>query len=341
VRLLLVIDSSTEPAILVRMRTSTALLLGLGFTIALSSSTAGQVPTCGNGQVEPPERCDDGNLIDGDGCDSNCTPTGCGNGIITAGEECDDGNLVSGDCCSATCMDENRPPDCHAAEASISGLWPPNHKFVPVRVIGVTDPDGDPIVIRVTAIAQDEPLDAAGSGATCPDATGVGLDTASLRSERSGQGDGRVYHVAFRAIDRCNAACTGEVTVCVAHDRRPNGACGDGGPLYDATAGAPPCQGESCGPEDCVPDPKEIAACDGDHVPRPVEAALDRAHGLLAGVSGGRGRKLGRAAARQLEKAARRARRAAKHGDLSDGCAGALTDALDGGKICAACSVER
>ena len=30
------------------------------------------------------EVCDDGNLIDGDGCDSNCTVTACGNGITTA-----------------------------------------------------------------------------------------------------------------------------------------------------------------------------------------------------------------------------------------------------------------
>ncbi len=50
------------------------------------------------------EECDDGNLVDGDGCDSNCTLTRCGNGIITAGEECDDGNAVDGDCCSSTCM---------------------------------------------------------------------------------------------------------------------------------------------------------------------------------------------------------------------------------------------
>ena len=31
-----------------------------------------------------PEECDDRNLADGDGCDSNCTITACGNGIATA-----------------------------------------------------------------------------------------------------------------------------------------------------------------------------------------------------------------------------------------------------------------
>jgi len=58
---------------------------------------------CGNGIVTPPEQCDDGNLLDGDGCDTNCTSTGCGNGIVTVGEQCDDGNRVNGDSCDNNC----------------------------------------------------------------------------------------------------------------------------------------------------------------------------------------------------------------------------------------------
>jgi len=61
---------------------------------------------CGNGEQEPGEPCDDGNAINGDGCDNNCTVTACGNGILTAGEECDDGNTTSGDGCSDTCQVE-------------------------------------------------------------------------------------------------------------------------------------------------------------------------------------------------------------------------------------------
>jgi cysteine-rich repeat protein len=60
-------------------------------------------PRCGNGKVEAGETCDDGNTVDGDGCDSNCTVTACGNGIKTAGEVCDDGNPISGDGCEPTC----------------------------------------------------------------------------------------------------------------------------------------------------------------------------------------------------------------------------------------------
>jgi cysteine-rich repeat protein len=62
--------------------------------------------SCGNGVREGAEACDDGNVVDGDGCDSTCTVTGCGNGVLTAGEACDDGNLVVGDGCSPTCTVE-------------------------------------------------------------------------------------------------------------------------------------------------------------------------------------------------------------------------------------------
>ena len=58
---------------------------------------------CGNGIVDPGEVCDDGNTVNGDGCDSNCTPPGCGNGVVDAGEQCDDGNTVNGDGCDANC----------------------------------------------------------------------------------------------------------------------------------------------------------------------------------------------------------------------------------------------
>jgi cysteine-rich repeat protein len=295
------------------------------------SSTAHAQQMCGNTTVEAPELCDDGNLADGDGCDSNCTPTGCGNGVVTAGEECDDGNTVPGDCCSALCQSENLPPDCSGAVASTDELWPPNHKMASVAIIGVTDPDGDPVVVRATAVAQDEPLDASGDGATCPDAQGIGLDSVGLRSERSGQGDGRFYHIAFEAVDRCNAVCTGEVEVVVPHDRSPHKTAGDGGPLYDSTLGAPPCEGDECDPSDCVPDPGEVEECDGAPIPASVTTKLDEAKDALGAGKTGRG-------ARLLRKAAKRAAKAARTGDLAEECSAALAAALDGGRRCAICS---
>ncbi|MEZ4297666.1 MAG: DUF4215 domain-containing protein [Polyangiaceae bacterium] len=78
---------------------------GTGATTTMSTAgTGGSPDTCGNGESDPGEQCDDGNATDGDGCDSNCTPTACGNGVKTNGEECDDGNAVNGDGCDEGCI---------------------------------------------------------------------------------------------------------------------------------------------------------------------------------------------------------------------------------------------
>ncbi|HVM95012.1 MAG TPA: choice-of-anchor Q domain-containing protein [Candidatus Acidoferrales bacterium] len=69
--------------------------------------------TCGNNVVDVGETCDDGNLIDCDGCDSNCTPsTTCGNFIRCGAEQCDDGNTANGDCCSSSCAFEAVASPC-------------------------------------------------------------------------------------------------------------------------------------------------------------------------------------------------------------------------------------
>ena len=62
-----------------------------------------KLTACGNGIVGENEVCDDGNLVDNDGCDSNCTVTACGNGVIAGDETCDDGNEVNGDGCDNNC----------------------------------------------------------------------------------------------------------------------------------------------------------------------------------------------------------------------------------------------
>lgn len=127
-------------------------------------------------------------------------------------------------------VDFNQPPDCSAAVVSPSTLWPPNGRMVPIAITGATDPDGDPVLIAFTTIHQDEPLTKKGE----PDATGLQISRPSIRADRAGSGDGRVYHITFEASDPVGAACTGTVTVCVPHDQgKP--ACGDGGGLIDST----------------------------------------------------------------------------------------------------------
>ena len=62
---------------------------------------------CGDGVLDPNEACDDGNNLDGDGCSATCMIEAyCGDGFLDPGEQCDDGNLVDGDGCSAQCAIE-------------------------------------------------------------------------------------------------------------------------------------------------------------------------------------------------------------------------------------------
>ncbi|MFL5347927.1 MAG: DUF4215 domain-containing protein [Hyalangium sp.] len=60
-------------------------------------------PRCGDSVVDRGEECDDGNLDNGDACDSNCTRPRCGNGVTGSGEECDDGNMFNTDACRPDC----------------------------------------------------------------------------------------------------------------------------------------------------------------------------------------------------------------------------------------------
>ncbi|MFL6233664.1 MAG: SBBP repeat-containing protein [Thermoanaerobaculia bacterium] len=127
-------------------------------------------------------------------------------------------------------LSSNRPPDCAAAFASPASLWPPNGQLVPVSIRNVTDPDGDPVAITVTGVRQDEPLSRAGA----PDATGIGTPNVSLRVDRDGKGDGRVYRLSFTAADPQGASCAGTVTVCVPRDQGRGAICGDGGGLFNS-----------------------------------------------------------------------------------------------------------
>jgi len=51
----------------------------------------GPPPNCGDGIVDPDEECDDGNDVNGDGCENNCTYSCHDNG------ECSDGDLCNGE----------------------------------------------------------------------------------------------------------------------------------------------------------------------------------------------------------------------------------------------------
>lgn len=77
-------------------------------------------PGCGDGKLDVGEACDDGWLVNGDGCNGLCQieanwtcpnpgqpclkTSRCGDGRVTSDETCDDGNTVDGDGCSGDCQ---------------------------------------------------------------------------------------------------------------------------------------------------------------------------------------------------------------------------------------------
>lgn len=74
---------------------------------------------CGNEIIEENEECDDGNLVNGDGCDAACQfSNDCGDGDLDQidnspyFEGCDDGNEIDNDGCSSLCIIDEVIPDC-------------------------------------------------------------------------------------------------------------------------------------------------------------------------------------------------------------------------------------
>jgi hypothetical protein len=127
----------------------------------------------------------------------------------------------------------NQDPVCTNATPS-NGLWPPQHKMVSVGVLGVTDPDGDPVTITIDSVYQDEVLNGQGDGDTAPDAV-INGGTVDLRAERDGTANGRVYYINFTASDGKGGTCSGTVEVGVNHDLGKKGEAIGEGPLYNST----------------------------------------------------------------------------------------------------------
>ncbi|MCY1059607.1 DUF4215 domain-containing protein [Nannocystis sp. SCPEA4] len=63
-------------------------------------------PSCGNGELDPGEECDDGNTYALDGCTDGCRLATCGDGLPTDDEECDGGpdNMFESWDCTPGCQ---------------------------------------------------------------------------------------------------------------------------------------------------------------------------------------------------------------------------------------------
>jgi len=103
--------------------------------------------------------------------------------------------------------------------------------MVLVHILGVNDAQNN-ATLTINTVTQDEPTNGLGDGDTPIDAI-INGDTVLLRAERSGKGDGRVYHVCFTAADP-EASVSGCVDVIVPHDKKA-GPARDSGQNYNST----------------------------------------------------------------------------------------------------------
>ncbi|MFO0747512.1 MAG: hypothetical protein U1F43_17875 [Myxococcota bacterium] len=122
-------------------------------------------------------------------------------------------------CASTLTVVDTTPPlvTTHAVE-----LWPPNHKLhtvVPADCVDVVDACDPDVVVTFTDAVSDEPVNDVGDGNSDPDIVDLGPDSVSLRAERSGTGDGRVYTLGWRAVDASGNATVGTCDVIVPHDQ--------------------------------------------------------------------------------------------------------------------------
>jgi hypothetical protein len=103
--------------------------------------------------------------------------------------------------------------------------------MIPVKIVGVADPDNDRVVIKVVSVTQDEPVNGYADGDTSPDAV-ILSKWVLVRAERSGKGNGRVYEIKFTADDGHGGSCAGSV-----HVKVPRGWTHpiDDGQIYDST----------------------------------------------------------------------------------------------------------
>lgn len=120
---------------------------------------------------------------------------------------------------------DGTPPELTILDNPII-LWPPNHNY---HIISVSDfildifdeIDGDLDFedVVITNVSSDEPENGNGDGNTVDDIVILDNQTVKLRSERKGNGDGRVYTINFKVSDFLDNTAYGSYQIWVPHSK--------------------------------------------------------------------------------------------------------------------------
>lgn len=111
---------------------------------------------CGDGILNSPEACDDGNTNNSDGCNAHCAfevgEAICGNGVLENQECCDDENTQDGDGCNSNCTlgVKNNPPTAPllSEQPADRSTWSPSRMYLSWQASSDPDPD-DQIIYDV------------------------------------------------------------------------------------------------------------------------------------------------------------------------------------------------
>ena len=139
-------------------------------------------------------------------------------GTYVVNLEVSDGEAT--DQCTANVTIEDTTPPSISLNVSPDELWPPNHKMVPISVdVTVSDTCGTDPQYSLLSITSNEEDNTRGDGNTNND---IEIDEdgfISLRAERSGLGDGRIYVITYEATDQSGNMATASDTVIVPHNQ--------------------------------------------------------------------------------------------------------------------------
>jgi hypothetical protein len=188
----------------------------------------------------------------------SATACGAGSDQLGAGDR-----ALSADGNTSTAAVCDQPP---ALESKTLFLWPPNHKMHSIAVgdcvSALNGCDGSDVTGEFIWASSDEPVDDLGDGHFAPDIVIDDCGHVSVRAERQGPKDGRVYKLGVRAIDADGNAAEGVCTIVVDHDQRGvDGA--DSGESYRITFDGTN-DTLSCGEIPPPPPPPPVGDGDGD-----------------------------------------------------------------------------
>jgi dipeptidyl aminopeptidase/acylaminoacyl peptidase len=124
---------------------------------------------------------------------------------------------------------------CTRIAATPGVLTKANHDLVLVTLAPADRPGPLPTAIVVNGVTQDEPLTGKGDDTTPDAARALRPDQVYVRAERNPQGDGRVYRIAYTALDGAGPSCAGTAIVQV--PRQGSTAVDSAPPSYDSFGG--------------------------------------------------------------------------------------------------------